>query len=94
VLASLVAGSPSVRISDDAAQETIGTRREEAAAIAEAAEAIAEAAEAMVIGDQQTKVYYTSDCSAVSGVKESRRIKFKDKDEAEKAGYKPAKDCQ
>jgi hypothetical protein len=48
----------------------------------------------MVVGDQQTKVYYTSDCSAVSGVKESRRIKFKDKDEAEKAGYKLATDCQ
>src|SRR6267142_1774713 len=48
VLASMIAGSPSVRISEDAAQETIATRREEAAAAAEAAEA-------MVIGDQQTK---------------------------------------
>jgi hypothetical protein len=86
VLASTIAGSPSVRISEDAAQETIATRREEAAAAAEAAEA-------MVIGDQQTKLYYPSDCTAVSGVKESNRIKFKDKDEAEKAGYKMAKDC-
>jgi hypothetical protein len=87
VLASLIAGSPSVRISEDAAQETIASRREEAAAAAAAAEA-------MVIGDQQTKLYYPSDCSAVSGVKESNRIKFKDKDEAEKAGFKLAKDCQ
>jgi hypothetical protein len=87
VLASMIAGSPSVRISEDAAQETIATRREEAAAAAEAAEA-------MVIGDRQTKLYYPSDCSAVSGVKESNRIKFKDKDEAEKAGFKLAKDCQ
>ena len=87
VLASMIAGSPSVRISEDAAQETIANRREEAAAAAEAAEA-------MVIGDQQTKLYYPSDCSAVSVVKESNRIKFKDKDEAEKAGYKLAKDCQ
>jgi hypothetical protein len=87
VLASMIAGSPSVRISEDAAQETIASRREEAAAAAEAAEA-------MVIGDQQTKLYYPSDCSAVSGVKESSRIKFKDKEEAEKAGFKLAKDCQ
>ncbi|HMJ25141.1 MAG TPA: hypothetical protein VK475_04910, partial [Pyrinomonadaceae bacterium] len=87
VLASTIAGSPSVRISEDAAQETIATRREEAAAAAEAAEA-------MVIGDQQTKLYYPSDCSAVSGVKESNRVKFKDKDAAEKAGFKLAKDCQ
>ena len=87
VLASMIAGSPSVRISEDAAQETIASRREEAAAAAEAAEA-------MVIGDQHTKLYYPSDCSAVSSVKESSRIKFKDKDEAEKAGFKLAKDCQ
>lgn len=87
VLASMIAGSPSVRISEDAAQETIATRREEAAAAAEAAEAV-------VMGDQQTKFYYPSDCSAVSGVKESNRIKFKDKDEAEKAGFKLAKACQ
>jgi hypothetical protein len=87
VLASMIAGSPSVYISEDAAQETIATRREEAAATAEAAAA-------MVIGDQQTKLYYPSDCVAVSVVKESNRIKFKDKDEAEKAGYKLSKDCQ
>jgi hypothetical protein len=87
VLASMIARSPSIRISEDAAQETIATRREEAAAAAEAAAA-------MVIGDQQTKLYYPSDCSALSGIPELKRIKFKDKDEAEKAGYKLAKDCE
>ncbi len=87
VLASMIAGSPSVRISDDAAQETIASRREEAAAAAEAAEAV-------VIGDQKTKLYYPSDCSEVSGVKESNRIRFKNKDEAEKAGFKLTKACQ
>jgi hypothetical protein len=87
VFASVIAGSPSIRISEDAAQETIAARREEAAAAAEAAAA-------MVIGDQGTKLYYSSDCSALAGVKEATRIKFKDKDEAEKAGYKLAKDCQ
>jgi hypothetical protein len=87
VFASIIAGSPSIRISEDAAQETIATRREEAAAAAEAAAA-------MVTGDQRTKLYYPPDCSALAGVKEANRIKFKDKDEAEKAGYKLAKDCQ
>jgi hypothetical protein len=86
-LVSLIAGSPSIRISEDAAQETIATRREEAAAAAEAAQAV-------VIGDQATKLYYPSDCSALAGVKNANRIKFKDKDEAEKAGYRLAKDCQ
>ena len=83
VFASMIAGSPSIRISDDAAQETIATRREEAAAAAE-----------LVIGDQTTKLYYPSDCSALTKVAETKRIKFKDKDEAEGAGYKLAGDCQ
>jgi hypothetical protein len=83
VFASMIAGSPSIRISDDAAQETIAARREEAAAAAE-----------LVIGDQRTRLYYPSDCSALTTIIEANRIKFKDKDEAEKAGYKLAKDCQ
>ena len=87
VFASVIAGSPSIRISDDAAQETIANRREAAAAAAEAAEAA-------VIGDQRTKFYYLSDCSGREKVPEASRVIFKDKDEAEKAGYKLAKDCQ
>ncbi len=83
VFASMIAASPSIRISDDAAQETIATRREDAAAAAE-----------VVIGDQTTKLYYPSDCAALIKVIETKRIKFKDKDEAEGAGYKLAKDCQ
>ena len=87
VLASLIAGSPGIRLTDEAAQETIANRREEAAAAAEAAEAA-------VIGDQRTRLYYLSDCSAREKVPEASRVTFKDKDEAEKAGYKPAKVCQ
>ena len=87
VLASVIAGSPGIRITDDVAQETIATRREEAATAAEAAEAV-------VIGDQRTKFYYPSDCSEREKVPEASRVTFKDKDEAEKAGYKLAKDCQ
>ncbi len=83
VFASMIAGSPSLRISDDAAQEIIATRREEAAAAAD-----------VVIGDQTTKLYYPSDCGALARVIETKRIKFKDKDEAEKAGFKLAIDCQ
>ncbi len=87
VLASLIAGSPGIRLTDEAAQETIANRREAAAAAAEAAETA-------VIGDQRTKLYYPSDCSARDKVPEASRVTFKDKDEAEKAGYKLAKDCQ
>jgi hypothetical protein len=81
---SLIAGSPSVRLSDDAADETIATRREEAAA----------AAESRVIGDKTSKLYYPADCEASENIPAPNRAVFKNKEEAEKAGYKLAKDCQ
>ena len=87
VFASVIAGSPGIRITDEVAQETIATRREDAAAAAEAAAAA-------VIGDQRTRFYYPSDCSEREKVPEASRVNFKDKDEAEKAGYKLAQDCQ
>jgi len=87
VLASLIAGSPGIRFTEEAAQETIANRREAAAAAEEAAAAA-------VIGDQRTKVYYLSDCPEREKVPTASRVTFKDKDEAEKAGYKLAKGCQ
>ena len=84
VSASLVAGSPGIRITDEPAQETIATRREEAAA----------AAEALVVGDLRNKTYYPSDCDGRDAIPAPSRVTFKDKDEAEKAGYKLAKDCE
>src|SRR5260370_35446045 len=73
VLASVIAGSPSIRISDVAAQETIANRREAAAAAAEAAEA-------PVIGDQRTKFSYPSDCSERSKRPATCRGTVKEKD--------------
>ena len=84
VFASLIAGGPDIRLTDEAAQETIATRREEAA----------EAADALVIGDQRNKLYYPAGCAGLESVAEPDRVRFKDKDEAEKAGFKRAKDCQ
>jgi hypothetical protein len=84
VFASLIAGGPDIRLTDEAAQETIATRREEAA----------EAADALVIGDQRTKLYYPAGCAGLESIAEPNRVRFKDKDEAEKAGFKLAKDCQ
>jgi hypothetical protein len=81
---SLIAGSPSVRLSDDAADETIAARREEVAA----------AAESRVTGDKNSKLYYPADCEAAENIPAQNRAGFKNKEEAEKAGYKLAKDCQ
>jgi hypothetical protein len=88
--ASMITGSPALRITNEAARETIGMRRADAEAAAEAAKATAEA---VVIGDQRTKLYYPNDCDQLDEVSEINRVTFKDRDEAEKAGYKRAKDC-
>ncbi len=84
IFASIIAAGPSLRLMDEEAQNVIAARREEAA----------EAAEAQVIGDSQTKSYYPSDCSAREDVPPGVRVVFKNKDEAERAGYKLPKDCQ
>ncbi len=84
IFASMIANGPSIRVQDEAAQATIATRREEAA----------EAAEAEVFADTRTKNYYPSDCSARDDIPAGAKLRFKNKEEAEKAGYKLAKDCQ
>jgi hypothetical protein len=84
VFASLIARGPDIRLTDESAQETIATRREEAA----------EAADILVIGDQRTKLYYPAGCAGLESIAEPSRVRFKDKDEAEKSGFKLAKDCQ
>lgn len=84
IFVSMIAGGPSVRLTQDAAEETIALRREEAVA----------AAESKVIGDKVTKLYYPTDCDSLASVAVLNRISFKNKEEAEAAGYKLAKDCE
>jgi hypothetical protein len=84
IFAGMIGGGPSVRLTDETAQEIIGARREAAAA----------AADLVVIGDKTTRLYYPSNCSALDSIAAVKRIQFKNKDEAEKAGFKIAKDCR
>lgn len=82
--AQMIAGGPSLRINDDAAQALVETRL---------AEAI-DADEKQVVGDLRTKTFYPSDCAAKDAIPPLSRTVFKNKDEAEKAGYTRSKDCQ
>jgi hypothetical protein len=84
IYVALIAGSPSIRLSDDATDETIAVRREEVTA----------AAEARVIADKITKLYYPANCEAAENISPPDRIVFTNKEEAEKAGYKLAKNCE
>jgi hypothetical protein len=84
LFASIIARGPSIRVMDEVAQEVIAERREEAA----------KAEETRVIGDNRTLNYYPPTCPAKDRVPTASRIIFKNKDEAESAGYKLAKACQ
>jgi hypothetical protein len=84
LFASIIARGPSIRVMDEMAQEIIAVRREEAA----------KAEETRVIGDNRTLNYYPASCAAKDEVPVASRTVFKNKDDAESAGYKLAKACQ
>ena len=80
---------PSFRISDSNAEQLIAARRE----AQEELEAASGEAAVEIIGDKQGKIYYTEGCQPATAIKDSNRIVFQSVEEAEKAGYKPAKHC-
>lgn len=88
---TIVSEGPSFHIIDEVAEKTIAARR---LAREEQDEAAEEASAAEIIADKKSKTYFTADCSASGEIKEADRVVFKSKEEAEKAGYKPAKACQ
>lgn len=45
------------------------------------------------IGSKNSNVYHLPDCPGAQRIKEENKICFSSKEEAEKAGYRPAKNC-
>jgi hypothetical protein len=98
LIVSTLAGGPSLRLLDFAADDTIAARRqakEEQDALAEAGAAGGENGEspAEIIGDKQSKTYYPNGCQPAKEIAETNRAVFKTAEEAEKAGFKLAKNC-
>lgn len=93
VTVSSLARGPSFRILDLTADATLTARRiaqeEEKEALSENSEE-----EPEILGDKQSKIYYPADCELAKEIIASNRTTFKTALEAEKAGYKPAKDCK
>lgn len=95
---SVIAQSPSFRIVDTAAAETLAARR---TAAAEAAEATSETEEEPeeasepeeIVADRKTKIYYPGNCRPQTSIVEANRVTFKTNAEAEKAGYKLSRSC-
>lgn len=94
LIVTTVAGSPSFRVLDVAAEETVATRRqakEEQDSMAEGAAENGETPE--IIADKQTKTYYIGTCRPDKEIPEANKTTFRTTDEAEKAGFKLAKNC-
>ena len=97
LVVTMVAGGPSLRILDIAAEETVAQRRqqkEEQDAMAETAATAEPAEEPEIIADKKSKTYYLGTCRPDKEIAEANKMVFKTKDEAEKAGFKLAKNCQ
>lgn len=99
---STIAQSPSFRIVDTGAEETLVARRYTAAAEAEATETEteteqSEASEASepeeIVADRKTKTYFQGTCRRGVPIAEGNRITFKTTAEAEKAGYRLSRTC-
>jgi hypothetical protein len=93
----MVAGGPTLRVLDVAAEETVAMRRqqkEEQTAMAEAAPETPEATEEPeIIADKKSKTYYLGACPPEKEIAEANKVVFKTTEEAEKAGFKLAKNC-
>lgn len=95
LIVTMVAGSPSLRVLDVGAEETVAMRRqakEEQDQMAEGA-ATERSETPEVIADKQTKTYYVGLCRPEKEIPEANKTTFKTTDEAEKAGFKLAKNC-
>lgn len=96
LIVSTLAGGPSLRVLDVGAEDTIAARRqarEEQEALAEAAASGSNEPTPEIIGDKQTKTYYPHGCQPAKEIAEANRAVFKTVEEAEKAGFRLAKNC-
>lgn len=96
LIVSTLAGGPTLRLLNAGAEEIIAARRqakEEQDALAEAAAIENSEQTPEIIGDKQTKTYYPNGCQPAKEIAEADRAVFKTAEEAEKAGFKLAKNC-
>lgn len=91
-----VAGGPSFRLVDTAADDLIAARRqakEEQDSLAEAGASGENGQTEEIIADKKSKIYFPNGCVPEKEISEANKITFKSVAEAEKAGFKAAKNC-
>ena len=98
LIVTTVANTPSFRLLDAGAEDIVAQRRqakEEQDALAEEGGASSkEESDEEIIGDKQSKTYFTNGCQPTKPIAENNKISFKTTADAEKAGFKLAKHCQ
>lgn len=96
LIVTTVANGPSLRLLDTATDDLVAERRqvkEEQDSLAEAAASTETSEPAEIIADKQSKTYYPNGCQPAKEIAEANKITFKTTAEAEKAGFKAAKNC-
>lgn len=96
LIVQMVARAPSLRVLDVAAEDTVAQRRqakEEQKSMAETAAEEPAPAPPEIIGDKAARTYYLSTCRPEKEIAEANKVVFKTTDDAEKAGFKLAKNC-
>ena len=92
-----VAGGPSFRLVDTGADDLVAQRRqakEEQDSLAEAGAATEPAEEpAEIVAGKKSKTYYPNGCVPEKEIAVANKVTFKTTAEAEKAGFKAAKNC-
>jgi hypothetical protein len=95
MIVTMVAGGPTLRLLDLAADDTVAARRlakEEAdSGVVESRGDGAQTSE--ILADRQQKIFYINGCHPAKDIPEANRVTFKSKQEAEKAGFKLAENC-
>ena len=101
MIVTTVANGPSFRLFDVGAEDTIAARRqakEEQDSAAAAAASDGESSESTetpeIVGDKKSKTYFPNGCQPAKEIGENNKVTFKTTADAEKAGFKPAKNCQ
>ena len=98
LIVTTVAGGPSFRLLDISAEDLVAERRqakEEQDALAEANPSgeSTETATPEIIADKDSKTYYPNGCLPAKEIAEKNKVVFKTAADAEKAGFKAAKNC-
>jgi hypothetical protein len=95
LIVTTVANGPSFRLIDTAADDLVAERRqakEEQDALAETGNG-SESVDAEIVADKHSKTYYPAGCEPAKEIADANKVMFKTAADAEKAGFKAAKNC-